>query len=223
MHKKSTKQERIDVPVGPLMKRLLWLSGSMFLAGAGFTLWYQNDWEHSWAALLAGFLIGLIQSMFIVVDLYRGNGPLRSRFDEYEPGREEEDEPVSSHFPVDEKAIALPDLGVPLYKLTRMALALQSGANFSHTDLAGSEIFTRAEYEQVRDDFEARGLLTQKDPENRMNGFVLTRGGEAFLRSLLEYQFTENPYPTGQSSPTPPYMTREKHVPHMQAHNFGGR
>ena len=78
-------------------------------------------------------------------------------------------------------------------KLILLAINLDNGYNFSYSSLAGrGKLFSRSEYETLRDEFLSRGLLEWRNPEAHAQGLEITRGGWAFVRHFSRLKI---PYP----------------------------
>ena len=86
-------------------------------------------------------------------------------------------------------------------KLVRLAMSLDAGKSFSLASFGGrGKIFSRAEYELIRDEFIVRGLARWVNPESHTQGVELTRGGRAFVRHFSTLSDTTSP-PTIQIRP----------------------
>jgi hypothetical protein len=79
-------------------------------------------------------------------------------------------------------------------KLPQLAAGLLAGRTFNQTAWTGhAGIFSRAEFDSLRDTMIERGLLVWKNPEAKAQGVVLTAPGRAVMRRLADV-----PSPTGQ-------------------------
>ena len=79
-------------------------------------------------------------------------------------------------------------------KLVRLAMSLDAGKSFSLASFGGrGKIFSRAEYELLRDEFIVRGLARWVNPESHTQGVELTRGGWAFVRHSSTLSDTTSP------------------------------
>jgi hypothetical protein len=79
-------------------------------------------------------------------------------------------------------------------KLVRLAIGLQAGKSFSLASFGGrGKIFSRTEFELLRDEFIVRGLAQWVNPEAHTMGVALTRGGWAFVRHFSSLPDTTSP------------------------------
>lgn len=71
--------------------------------------------------------------------------------------------------------------------LIEIAIKLAGGASFSHASLVGKyRPLSRAQYEAVRDEFLARGLVYWNSPHSRNQGLSMSRAGVAAMKRLAE-------------------------------------
>lgn len=84
------------------------------------------------------------------------------------------------------------DLPVSPEKLPSLARGLLAGRSFNQTAWTGSGgIFSRSEFDALRDTMIQRGLMSWRNPEAKAQGCELTAAGRAVMRRLAD-------------SPTPP-------------------
>ena len=79
-------------------------------------------------------------------------------------------------------------------KLVHLAMGLEAGKSFSLASFGGrGKIFSRSEYELLRDEFIVRGLARWVNPVSHTQGVELTRGGWAFVRHFSTFPETTSP------------------------------
>lgn len=70
-------------------------------------------------------------------------------------------------------------------KLPQLAAGLTAGRSFNQTAWVGSHgIFSRSEFDEVRDTMIERGLAAWKNPEAKAQGVTLTAAGRAVMKRL---------------------------------------
>jgi hypothetical protein len=90
------------------------------------------------------------------------------------------------------------DLPVKPEKLSALARGLLAGRSFNQTAWTGSAgIFSRSEFDALRDTMIERGLLAWRNPESKAQGCDLTAAGRAVMRRLADLPPT---LPPGQDS-----------------------
>lgn len=79
------------------------------------------------------------------------------------------------------------DLTLEPERLVGVSRSLMEGSTFSHSSLAGpGRPLTRAEYEQLRDEFLRRGLIRWYDDRAHNQGLRLTAKGQALTRHFAQ-------------------------------------
>jgi len=82
------------------------------------------------------------------------------------------------------RAVDFIDLPYP-EKLPALAAGLLAGRQFAQTSWVGAgQLFSRSEFDQVRDTMIERGLAAWKNPEAKAQGVTLTAAGRAVMRRL---------------------------------------
>jgi len=80
------------------------------------------------------------------------------------------------------------DLPAPAEKIRALASGLATGREFSQTVWIGSGgIFSRSEFDRLRDELIRRGLAVWKNPDHHAQGAVLTSAGKAVMRKLASH------------------------------------
>jgi len=92
------------------------------------------------------------------------------------------------------RAVDFIDLPVKPEKLPQLARGLLAGRSFNQTAWTGSAgIFSRSEFDALRDTMIQRGLLAWRNPESKAQGCDLTAAGRAVMRRLANLSPTLPP------------------------------
>ena len=95
------------------------------------------------------------------------------------------------------RAVDFIDLPYP-EKLPALAAGLLAGRQFAQTSWVGAgQLFSRSEFDQVRDTMIERGLAAWKNPEAKAQGVTLTAAGRAVMRRLANLSPTLPPTQEG--------------------------
>jgi len=92
------------------------------------------------------------------------------------------------------RAVFYIDLPAKPEKLTQLARGLLAGRSFNQTAWTGSAgVFSRSEFDALRDTMIQRGLLAWRNPESKSQGCDLTAAGRAVIRRLANLSPTLPP------------------------------
>ena len=176
----------------PLTLGLIALLTGIVLGLSALLIGYLMDWQDPWA--VGGFIL-LIGGGLTWLTLIRW----WQRLIETLHGIQEA--PVSSE-PLRLEILARDsayldgtylDLPFTEQQLIDLGEALVSGASFSHALAGPGRQLSRAEYEQLRDLFLARGLVRWVNPRSHNRGLILTAKGSAVARGFASLAAGETP------------------------------